>query len=401
MTRCLSERELYSASDARLAARRREHLVACPSCTARLDRLTALRTAALDASAPSQPDWERVEARILRSIRAAQAPRPAVRWSFAPVALSAAAALLVVLAIAVGKLPTTEETLPALTARAETIAPTAAIARMPLEAAVSEQFGLGAPPRGVRLLEEDRMSSGAGGVARISVGDDIAVDELGPAGLSVASLDEWRPTIRLDSGAFRISVSEGAVPQELVVLAAHEEFTVYSGTIEVVLVDGALEIRAANGRARVELGGEMRELASGAGLRRDLGDGIAIAGSWSPLPIDWNDAATVGMQNLNLDRPTGSLPKQVVREVMRSNAEKMRTCYETALKRYPGLEPLPLTAKLRVGINGRVVRTSLSGVEALPELKRCLVGVLEDMRFPSPTGGEVDLIAPLRLTPLD
>jgi len=401
MTRCLSERELYSASDARLAARRRVHLVACLSCTARLDRLMALRAAVRDASAPSPPDWERVETRILRSIRAAEAPRPVLRWSLAPVGLSFAAALLVVFAIVIGKRPHTDGTIPARAARVETVASMATLARVPLEAVVSEKFGVGAPPRGVYVLEDDQTNSGAGGVARIAVGDDIAVDEIGPAVLTVASLDEWRPTIRLDSGAFRIAVSEGAMPQELVVLAAHEEFTVYSGTIEVLLIDGALEIRAANGPARVELGGATRDLASGEGLRRDSGGGIALAGSWIPLPIDWDDSASIGTPTLSLDRPGGSMPKQVVREVMRSNTEKMRTCYETALKRFPGLEPLPLTAKLRVGVNGRVVRTNLSGVESLPELKRCLVGVLESMRFPLPTGGEVDLIAPLRLTPLD
>jgi hypothetical protein len=402
MTRCLSERELYAASDARLAPARGAHLAGCAGCKARLDRLMALRLAVRDASAPSQPDWERLETRILRSIRAAQAPRPVVRWSLAPAALALAAAVLVVFAILVGRRPSVEDTNLALAARVEIAAPAAAIARMPLQAAVSEKFGVGAPPRGVCLTEDDWTSAGPEGVARISVGDDIAVDEFGPAELVVASLDEWRPTVRLDSGAFLIAVSEGVVPQELVVLAAHEEFTVYSGMIEVLLVDGALEIRAAGGgSARVELGGEPRELAAGEGLRRDLSGGIALAGSWIPLPIGWEGAASIGTPDVNLDRPSGSLPKPVVREVMRASAEKMRTCYETALKRYPGLEPLPLTAKLRVGVNGRVVRTNLSGLESLPELKRCLVGVLETMRFPPPTGGEVDLIAPLRLTPLD
>jgi hypothetical protein len=79
----------------------------------------------------------------------------------------------------------------------------------------------------------------------------------------------------------------------------------------------------------------------------------------------------------------------------------MRACYETALKRYPGLESLPVTARLRVGTNGRVARLNVAGVESWPDLKRCLAGVLESMKFPPPAGGEVDLIAPLRLTPLD
>ena len=190
MTRCLSERELYAAPEARLAARRRAHLVACPSCTTRLDRMMALRAAVRDASAPSPPDWERMEARILRSIRAAEAPRPVVRWSLAPAALALAAAVLVVFAILVGKRPSAEGTKPALAARTETVAPMATLARVPLDGAVSEKFGVGAPPRGVRLLEDDKTNSGAGGVARIAVDDNIAIDEFGPTALTIASLDE-------------------------------------------------------------------------------------------------------------------------------------------------------------------------------------------------------------------
>ena len=400
MTRCLNERELFAAADGRATGKPREHLVACPGCRARVDRLLALRTGAREASAPSPPDWDRVEARILRSIRTATAPRPTVRWSFAPAGLSIAAALLVALAILVGRQPGSEGPVP-VRALGTDVPVVRVDARVPLDAAVSERFGAGAPDRGVRVLEDDRVVCEPGGGARIALGDDIAVEEIGSARLVVASLDEWRPTIRLDAGAFRIDVAEGALPQELVVLAAHAELSITSGSAEVLLVDGALEIRAVLGTLRVEIGGEPIALASGEGLRVGADDGIGIASSWTPLTDSWDGAAPADLPLLNLDRQGGSLPKQVVRAVLHSNTDRMRACYETALKRYPGLEALPVTARLRVGTNGRVARLNVGGVESWPDLKRCLAGVLESMKFPPPTGGEVDLIAPLRLTPLD
>jgi hypothetical protein len=400
MTRCLDERELFAAMDARLAGKLRSHVAACPSCAARVDRMIALRGMVRDASAPSPPDWDRVERRVLRSIRSAAVPRRAVGWSFAPVGLSFAAALLVMLAILIGRRDEIAE--PGAARAVGGGVPIARVeARVPLDAAVSERFGAGAPDRGACVLETGQVDCGSGGGVRMALGDDIAVDEVGPAQLAVASLDEWRPTIRLDSGEFRIAVSEGVLPQELVVLAAHAEFTVYSGSAEVLLIDGALEIRAVSGPLVVGLDGVIRDLAPGEGLRGGAADGVGVASSWTPLPASWDGAAPADLPLLNLDRSSGTLPKQVVQEVLRSNTDRMRTCYETALKRYPGLESLPVTARLRVGVSGRVTRLSVAGVGSWPELKRCLTSVLESMKFPPPTGGEVDLLAPLRLTPLD
>jgi hypothetical protein len=400
MTRCLDERELFAAMDGRIAGKRKEHVSACTGCASRVDRMQALRAAIRDASAPPSPDWDRMETRMLRSIRTAAAPGPAIRWTLAPVGLSFAAALLVIVAIVIGRQPTTGGMDPVRAML--TGVPIARVdARTPLDATVSERFGAGAPGRDGRVLENDEVDYGPGGGARIALGDDIEVDEVGPARLAVASLDEWRPTIRLDSGAFRIAVFEGALPQELVVLAAHAEFTVYSGSAEVLLVDDVLELRAVDGPLRVDIGGAIRELASGDGLRGDASSAVDVTSSWTRLPASWGGAASTDVPLLNLDRPGGTLPKHVVRAVLHSNTDRMRACYETALKRYQGLESLPVTARLRVGVNGRVARLNVVGVESWPELKRCLVGVLESMRFPPPSGGEVDLIAPLRLTPLD
>ncbi|MCK9459350.1 MAG: AgmX/PglI C-terminal domain-containing protein [Proteobacteria bacterium] len=399
MTRCLDERELYAAMDGRLSRRRGEHLAICPFCAARLARVIAVRTAARDACAPSPPDWDRVEALVARSVRDATVPRPAAGWSLAPAGLSLAAALLVVLAIVVGR--QADEAGPALADAPGGGATTPRIfARAPLAAAVLERFGAGSPGSGAAVAEGDAVECGASGGARLALGDDIAVDEAGPARLEVASLDEWRPTIRLRSGGYRIDVSEGAMPQELVVLAAHAELTVTSGSAEILIVDGVLELRALDGPLRVATGGDFLELAAFEGLRAKAGQGVAVAGAWTRLPASRGpDAGDAPL--LDLDRPTGTMPKQAVRDVLRANTDRLRACYETALKRSPGLEALSVTARLRVGVNGRVGRSSVAGVEEWPDLKRCLSEVLEGMRFPPPSGGEVELVAPLRLTPLD
>ena len=144
------------------------------------------------------------------------------------------------------------------------------------------------------------------------------------------------------------------------------------------------------------------ELAAGEGLHRGGGAAAgALADGWSRL------AAADGLELSDViaserpEMPGGTLPKAVVREALRASRDRLRACYESALKRDPEIEVLPLTARLRVGASGRVARVELDGVERWPLLGQCLAGVLGAVRFPRPTGGEVDLVAPFRFVPVD
>ena len=402
MTRCLDERELYAMGDARLSEARAAHARACERCTARLARLRAVRTAMREATSPAAPDWDAIERRILRAARTAEMVRPSHVTRFAPVGLSLAAAALAAVAIVIGTRP--EEALTKLRAPAVAqayVAPVRALAaEPPLVGRVSDEVGAGAPARGAGLSEGSRVAAACGGAALAALGDAVAIDTRDGARMAVASLDAWRPTILLDGGAFYVSVADGALSPELVVLAAHEELTILSGTAEVLLMDGALTVRAVGGPLVAQVEGDTRTLAAGEGLRRALGDGLGVEASGWALEAASPDASMGGAFSASLSAAArGTLPKSVVREVLQANAEKMRVCYESALKRYPRLEALPVTARLKVGVSGRVARVRVGGLGPWPVLEQCLVSVLQEMRFPAPDGGEVELIAPLRLTP--
>jgi hypothetical protein len=69
-----------------------------------------------------------------------------------------------------------------------------------------------------------------------------------------------------------------------------------------------------------------------------------------------------------------------------------------SLKRFPELE-VAVTARVSVGLRGQVSRVKLRGGERWPGLERCISTVLGQMSFPPPSGGPVDLIFPLRLSP--
>ena len=218
--------------------------------------------------------------------------------------------------------------------------------------------------------------------------------------MTLVSLDAVQPTARLERGTFYISVFDGPMSPELIVLAAHEEFSVLSGFAEVLFVDDAVEVRAMSGPLLVEIGGGMQSLAAGEGLRRARKDWIDLDGSKWKLEADSPMVDLRAIEpSMPAQAPHGTLPVGVVRELLQSNADKIRTCYESALKRYSKLESLQIEAKLNVSTSGRVARVRLDGTRDWPVLERCLSGVFEEIQFPKPQGGEVELEAPLRLEP--
>jgi hypothetical protein len=404
MMRCLNERELYAMAETRLSPKRATHVRDCPSCSNRVERLKALRAAMREATSPAAPDWNSVEARIFAAVRTdRKTERPAFR-ALAPLGLSFAAALLAVVALVVGNRrsedsPTNSIAGPAFTPVAAGFG--TAATEPPLVGIVLERIGGDVPARGGAVREGDSITAIPCGAVLTALGDDVAVDTRDGARFHAISLDAWRPTVRLDPGAFRISVTDGALSPELVVLAAHEELTLFSGTAEVLFLDDELVVRAMGEPLVAEIGGILRTLAPGESLRSALSTGIGVgAADWAFTAASPETGAR--MDSIGFTGPArGRLSKSVVREVLRENAEKMRVCYESALKRYPNLEVIPVTARLKIAVSGRVARVSIDGVDSWPELESCLATVFGEMRFPAPKDGEVELVAPLRLTPLE
>lgn len=405
MKRCLDERELFALLDGALGPDRAAHARACAECSRRVRRLEALRAAAREATEPSPPDWDAVEARVLFAARAAgRGGRPAASLALRlGLSFAAAAAVAVVVAVSVRPHAPAGARAPAPPPAALPSAPPdgAGPGRAALEAVVADAAPGGSPSPGEAVPEGGAVASTPCGAILGAIGEDVAVEAFDGARYTIASLDEWRPTVALDPGAFRVTVTDGPLAPELVVLAAREELTFLRGTAEVFLVGEELLVRATGGALLAEIGGAVRELRPGESLRRGRDEALAV------VAADWTFVAATkeprggGSGGRPEGRVHGTLPKSAVREALRSRADGIRACYEDALKRYPDLDELPVTARLRIAAGGAVARVRLEGADRWPGLGRCIGDVLERVRFPEPAGGEVEVVAPLLLTPVD
>jgi hypothetical protein len=191
-----------------------------------------------------------------------------------------------------------------------------------------------------------------------------------------------------------------ALERELLVLAGDAAFAILSGTAEFTVTDDALTVLVLEGEIVADLGSGPTVLAAGQ-WRADRGR--AGDREWASIELAVVEAPTLDIEGEELTerewyRPTGTLPKRVVRDAMNRTKPELKKCYETALKRFPELD-VSITARVRVGGGGDVSWVKLRGAERWPELEVCLSSVLGQMSFPPPHGGSVDLILPLRLSP--
>ena len=88
-------------------------------------------------------------------------------------------------------------------------------------------------------------------------------------------------------------------------------------------------------------------------------------------------------------RPTvrGSLSSDIIARVMRRSASQFRTCYERALTKSPTLEG-KLVVAFTIGADGSV--TSAKAQEGFDqEVDSCVVGRIQRLRFPEPSGGGI------------
>jgi beta-lactamase regulating signal transducer with metallopeptidase domain len=95
------------------------------------------------------------------------------------------------------------------------------------------------------------------------------------------------------------------------------------------------------------------------------------------------------------DQGRARLSKEVIREVVRTSYERVRTCYE-ALPR-----PLPaVTLKLEftIGRDGTVIDGQVESKE-YPGLAACLDGIMRSLVFPAPKTGIVTVVYPIIMSP--
>jgi hypothetical protein len=363
----------------------------------------ALRLAAIEATAPAEPDWSRLD-RVLEQAAREAAARPAPGRSAAPTVWAAVAAAAC-LAVATwllhedggGRAPAGDAA-PATARATRDSAPAPRPVRALLPLFVTDSLDIDPVPAPGPVDEGSALAVPAPGELRLALGPGGLV-ELGPgAAATVRSLDEHTATLSLESGTLLIDVPPGALARELTVVADHTAFQLLCGTAEFNLIDGALEVRVIDGELAAFDGERSQRLAAGSFGRR-LGDASAPIVPRSPLEAAAVDpAGRAELAERAVGEPTGTLPRSVVRQALARVTPRIRACYENTLKRHPRATAA-ITARLRVDRSGAVSVAGLSGAGSWPGLGECLSDALGAMSYPPPAGGPVELIVPLRLVP--
>ena len=403
MTRCLKDREAFALVNHDLAdgdrIRLNAHIAGCSACTTKISTLSALRDAAAAALVPAKPDWSAIDAGIERAIRQVKETETTeIAWL--PLALTAAAAALVAMALLVPDLH--ETPLP----HSATPATPPAILPEQLKITVVDTIGVArCTPKGTVLHSGAPVGTDDNGGIRLALGPDARL-EMGPSSaMNLVSSNVQTPTVSLERGVFLITVLPGALESELIVLAAGASFAIFSGSAEFSIgSDVNPKIRVRSGEVLPISDTDQFTLAvdkwrlpdSSSTIDRQRLLPLIKAPSLTGDPI----LADKGKLETKLYRPTGTLSKRIVREVMSHTKPKLTNCYETSLERFPSLSTtISVTAHLNVSDKGHVSDVRLKGTEEWPELERCLSRTFRGMVFPPPSGGAIELILPQRLSP--
>jgi hypothetical protein len=121
----------------------------------------------------------------------------------------------------------------------------------------------------------------------------------------------------------------------------------------------------------------------------------------APQRLDPPDAKPVEPGITATGAPTrGKLPKAIIDEKLKEAQPAILACYERALKAKPDLRGM-LNVDFVVSTEGKVVHAESTGEESLADdaVVRCILGEIEKLVFPPPTGGRVFINYPLKLEP--
>ncbi len=119
-------------------------------------------------------------------------------------------------------------------------------------------------------------------------------------------------------------------------------------------------------------------------------------------PADPPDAKPVEPGITSTGAPTrGKLPKAVIDEKLKSVGPAIQACYERTLKMHPELHG-NLSINFVVAPDGKVAHADTGETDdALSDSPTvdCILGEIEKLQFPPPSGGRVFINYPLRLEP--
>ncbi|MBK7394912.1 MAG: FHA domain-containing protein [Myxococcales bacterium] len=91
----------------------------------------------------------------------------------------------------------------------------------------------------------------------------------------------------------------------------------------------------------------------------------------------------------------GRLPPEVIKRIIRANFPRFRACYETGLKKDPGLKGT-VSVRFIIDTTGAVESANLSGGSLSDgQVSGCVLGVYKTLSFPEPEGGKVMVTYPI------
>lgn len=94
----------------------------------------------------------------------------------------------------------------------------------------------------------------------------------------------------------------------------------------------------------------------------------------------------------------GTLPPEVIRQVVRGSYASFRGCYSRALARAPQLQGW-VAARFVIGPDGRVADVADGGSDLPAEVSGCVRAGFRQLRFPTPRGGPVTVQYPILFQP--
>lgn len=119
---------------------------------------------------------------------------------------------------------------------------------------------------------------------------------------------------------------------------------------------------------------------------------IAVACSRSPRHCE-ADANKVGSHPASVDNAgtaqhRGSLSRSAIQQTIRKNFSRIKYCYEKELRLHPEIAG-KIFAHFKIGPDGTVVESEVSGPEAFNAVSQCTNAIVLEMVFPAPKGGGI------------
>jgi len=138
----------------------------------------------------------------------------------------------------------------------------------------------------------------------------------------------------------------------------------------------------------------------GDGPGRGPGTGFGPAGRGGPGGLRNHVAGAPNPRPLPITTFNGTLPKEIVQRIVRQNFGRFRMCYEAGLRSNPGLSGRVAVAFV-INREGAVSLAAADRSTDMPDqaVVSCVVRGFQNLSFPAPKDGTVQVIYPLMLAP--